>query len=47
LWRRCRNSNKKCGAACGPCSEAQAEAGVVNVTGVQETVEGNGRNFPK
>lgn len=35
------------GAACGPCSIAQVEAGVVNVTGVQVKVGGNGRRFPK
>ena len=35
------------GAGCGPCSIAQVEAGVVNVTGVQVKVGGNGRRFPK
>ncbi len=35
------------GAACGPCSIAQADAGAINVTGVQEIVGGKGRIFPK
>lgn len=32
------------GAACGPCSEVQANAGVINVTGVQRGAGGEGRN---
>ena len=35
------------GAACAPCSQAQVEAGVINVTGIQETAGGKGRNFEK
>lgn len=41
------NNLYNAGAACGPCSVAQANAGVVNVTGVQEKVGGNGRRYSK
>jgi RHS repeat-associated protein len=34
------------GAACGPCDQKQRDAGVTNVTGVQEKAGGTGRNTP-